>query len=418
MTQETLPAAPAKDTRLAKRAALAESAKQVDRIATAGAVAMRESAGSFEHELVVAQAMVDLDRAITPDMMAPIMALMNNPLGFLTDRDPARGDQPYPETVVRRCFIESKLRGFHAVGNEWNIIGGRFYAAKSGLERLVRTHPAICNLREEFSVPKPNGPDQMIVSAKATWEQDGNPQELDAEIPIRLNKAMGVDAVLGKAARKLYARILARVAGTVVPEGDAIEVEATVTPGVSEPTANPLEKTTRRRRVKDEAPEPPAPAAPANDLPHSQPTPNVETGSRVEAPEPPPAAGEPAESVPPAAEPTEAPTQDGEGAGGDGEPAPAPAAPAPAARPAVNSVEALDFMVADICRRNPGGLDDDVVEYINSNWPAAKIEAFSDISEALAKKVIDRGVARLESWIKGNIEHRKKAKASAAAAKA
>ncbi len=113
------------------------AAKRIDQIA-GGAMELFKHAGSFEAELAVAQAVADLRAVLTPEAMQPIMALMNTDLGFRTDRDPKvtprdkEGNPmtPYSVDVVRECFIEAKLRGFHAVGNEWNIIASRFHVAR------------------------------------------------------------------------------------------------------------------------------------------------------------------------------------------------------------------------------------------------------------------------------------------------
>src|SRR4051812_16683052 len=86
-------------------------ARRVDDIAR-GAVGLFKEAGSFEAELGVAQAMNDLRLALTDEMMAPVMALMNTDLGFRTDRDPSQIDsktgqpfKPYSVAVVRECVI-------------------------------------------------------------------------------------------------------------------------------------------------------------------------------------------------------------------------------------------------------------------------------------------------------------------------
>src|SRR5512141_1094725 len=104
---------------------MASVAKRIDDLAS-GAMALFQAPGSFADELAVAQTMTQLREALTPEVMAPIIAMMNTNLGFRTDKDPRLKDRegrpnvPYPMEVVRECFIESKLRGFHTVGNEWN----------------------------------------------------------------------------------------------------------------------------------------------------------------------------------------------------------------------------------------------------------------------------------------------------------
>ena len=202
-------------------------ARQVDQIAR-GAVELFRDAGSFESELQVAQSMVDLRAALTDDVMRPVMGLMNSDLGFRTDRDPAvtpldregKPMTPYSVDVVRECFIESKLRGFHSVGNEWNIIAKRFYAARNGLKRQCERHPGVTDLRTSFGVPRVAGDKGAVVPVVATWKKDGLADRIEAEIPVRVNGGMGVDAIIGKAERKLFKRIADRLTGVYTPDGD------------------------------------------------------------------------------------------------------------------------------------------------------------------------------------------------------
>jgi len=206
-------------------------AKRIDEIAS-GAVELFKEAGSFEAELSVAQAMNDLRLALTNEVMAPVMALMNTDLGFRTDRDPKQIDtktgkpfEPYPVEVVRECFVESKLRGFHTIGNEWNIISGRFYACKNGLRRKVTQYPGVTDFKDRYDVPRAAGEKGAIVKATATWKKDGVGDSVECEIPIRVNFGMGADAILGKAERKLLKRVHDRLSGVITPEGDVTDTE-------------------------------------------------------------------------------------------------------------------------------------------------------------------------------------------------
>ncbi|HVU07824.1 MAG TPA: hypothetical protein VHG89_04695 [Verrucomicrobiae bacterium] len=201
--------------------------KRIDEIAS-GAMELFQQAGSFEAELAVARAMSDLRAILTPEVMQPVMALMNTDLGFRTDRDPKVTPRdkeghpmtPYSVDVVRECFIESKLRGFHSVGNEWNIIATRFYACKNGLRRKVITYRGVTDFKDTYEVPRMVQDKGAIVKCRATWKKDGVENSLEREFPIRVNAYMGSDAILGKAQRKLLAAVHDRLAGVVTPEGD------------------------------------------------------------------------------------------------------------------------------------------------------------------------------------------------------
>lgn len=202
-------------TDMVKASNVALAAKKIDEIA-AQAPGLMQGTGSFAGALALAQGITDLRNALTPEVMAPIMALQNTPLGFRTDRDDG-----YPVAVVREVFIEATMRGFRPCGNEFNIIASRFYAAKDGLWRKVTQWPDLTHFRDTFDIPRvaPGG-DGAIVNAKATWKLEGVDETLEQPFAIRVNKGQGADAILGKAQRKLYARVLARISGWVLPDGE------------------------------------------------------------------------------------------------------------------------------------------------------------------------------------------------------
>jgi hypothetical protein len=217
-------------------------AKRIDEIA-GSAMELFKSAGGFESELAVAQAVSDLRAALTPELMQPITALMNTDLGFRTDRDPKTTPKdkdgnpmvPYSVEIVRECFIESKLRGFHSIGNEWNIIAGRFYACKNGFRRKVTQWSGVTDFKDFYEPPRVVGDKGALVKCRATWNKDGIAQSVEREIPVRVNFGMGSDAILGKAQRKLLAAVHDRLTGVVTPEGEANE-EVEVQPGAAKPS--------------------------------------------------------------------------------------------------------------------------------------------------------------------------------------
>lgn len=218
---------------------LTQRAQAIDVISSRALEAFT-SAESFEKELTVAQAIIDMREALTLEVMQPVMGLMNTSLGFRTDKDPAQLDKfgkpnvPYTMEVVREAFIESRLRGFHACGNEWNIIAGRWYGCVAGFERLVKKHPKVTDFKDHYGVPTLHGDKGAIVKARAEWRQDGTQQTLERDFAIRVNSGMGADAIIGKAKRKLFAAVYARLTGVVTPEGEAGEEAINVTATVSQ----------------------------------------------------------------------------------------------------------------------------------------------------------------------------------------
>jgi hypothetical protein len=195
----------------------------------------------FEKGMLLAEGMAELRKALTPQMMQSILTLQGNALGFKTDKDKDGG---YDMDTVRDCTIEAWLRGFYHVNNEFNIIAGRFYGAKAGFERKVKQFPGLTDLDIFKGAPEVAG-GNAYVTAAAKWKLNGvedsitfqkqtlaGGQVIDLRVPVRVNSGMGVDAMLGKADRKIYSSIYNRLTGNrdIIPEGevgDVIDVHAT-----------------------------------------------------------------------------------------------------------------------------------------------------------------------------------------------
>ncbi|KKL09998.1 hypothetical protein LCGC14_2560230, partial [marine sediment metagenome] len=184
-----------------------------------------ETQGNFQRTFMLAEGMKRIRDLITPEMMQSIMALQGSGLGFLTDKDDKGG---YPLETVKQITIEAALRGLNMVGNEVNIIAKRLYATKNGLQRLVREWPGLTNFCLSLGIPEPHQ-SNCLVEAFATWTLNGKAQSLERRgkeaIPVRRNKEMGDDAILGKAKRKMYAAVYEQLTGmnTDFPEGEVAD---------------------------------------------------------------------------------------------------------------------------------------------------------------------------------------------------
>ncbi len=194
---------------------------RIDEIVSESSLASMEASGRFRRAFILADAVEQLSDLITPDMMGSITRLQGQSLGFRTDRDEKGG---YPPDVVKACLIEALLRGAYPVNNEFNIIAARPYITKEGLTRMVRDFPGLANLKMTFGVPRKIA-DGAIVKCGATWMRNGEADSIECEIPCRVNAGMGVDAILGKATRKLLARIYQRLTGSEqeIAEGEVGE---------------------------------------------------------------------------------------------------------------------------------------------------------------------------------------------------
>ena len=122
-----------------------------------------------EKTLMLAEGLRRVRELLTPQVMAPIMALQCSTLGFLTDKDISGG---YTVDVVKGVATEAFLRGFRMVGNEVNIIAGRFYAARNGCKRLVLEWPGLTEFDMQLSYPQQRD-GKTVVDMIAAWKLDG-----------------------------------------------------------------------------------------------------------------------------------------------------------------------------------------------------------------------------------------------------
>lgn len=178
--------------------------------------------------VVLAKGMHDLRQAMTEQLVTTVfMPLQGYKLGFRTDKDKEGG---YPWEIVRDVAIEAMVRGFQPCGNEFNIIGGNFYATKEGMDRKVREWPGLTGLNLVPGVPKMSE-GGALVPYEATWKINGRPDRLDCKatadedrrIPVKVNSGQGADAILGKAERKMLARIYKRLSGQTIDEADIVD---------------------------------------------------------------------------------------------------------------------------------------------------------------------------------------------------
>lgn len=240
-----------------------DSALQLDSIANeCSALGLAGDAG-FLDALKTAQAIKRMRELLTPEIMQPIMELMNTPLGFRTDRDPTKRDKngnpikPYSVDQVRECLIESSFRGVPPICNCWNIISERSYITKEGFQYLLKNRVSgFSDLKKEFSIPtmKEGG---AIIKCKASWKYNGKSDSIERDIAVRLNAGMGVDAALGKAERKLLATIYSQVTGTEITDGEVDDELVNVTPQKDDATESPLRRKPKAEPIPAETVEEP-----------------------------------------------------------------------------------------------------------------------------------------------------------------
>lgn len=256
----------------------AEEIQRLDELARKYDGLLTTNEAPFHASLNLALAMNQLRSALTPTIMEPMMALMNSPLGFLTDRTGrpnARGESKplYDVAVVRDCLIEALLRGFVPVNNEINIIGARCYPAKNGLSRKVKQYPGISDYKDGFTVPRITDGKGAVIACWASWKLNGREDEVKREFAIKGDAYASADSYLGKAQRKLYHAVFERLSGQSLPEGEVSDDElsmakdVTPKPSVTKPKFSRQEGAETPSQVPNEDAYPaaatPAPPTPA-----------------------------------------------------------------------------------------------------------------------------------------------------------
>lgn len=186
-------------------------------------VVNKDKINGFQKAYVVANSIVRLKGLLSKEYMKPIMELQNSRLGFKTDRPSRNNPTPYSENEVKECLIEAVFLGLQPYGNEFNIIAGNCYPTKEGLGALLSKFNGLqYNIVPEL--PRVNG-ESAAVGMLITWTLYGTNKEQRIEIPIRVNKMMGTDAILGKATRKARAWLYGTVTGQEIVDGDVTDVD-------------------------------------------------------------------------------------------------------------------------------------------------------------------------------------------------
>jgi hypothetical protein len=175
---------------------------------------------SFGTSIMVARAMQELRDILQGEILSSLMQLQGTELGFVTDRDKRPKDAPadwkpgYPEHVVRDVAIAAILRGFQMVNNEVNIIAGKFYGAKNGFIRLVRELPGLAELKIKEGRVVKSSDVVALVPMSVTWKLRGVADSIECDVPVKIDQYSTIDQILGKATRKILARVYARVTGS------------------------------------------------------------------------------------------------------------------------------------------------------------------------------------------------------------
>ncbi len=216
-----------------------------------------ENAGPFKKMLLLAEGIKVLTDLVTDDMMARIMFLQSNPMGFRTDKDPTKKEPNqtgYDIKTVKRIFIEATLRSLPPVGNMFNVIAGNLYITKEGFKNILRKLPGFTDLKYNLGIPRVDH-GKTVVDFDATWRYHGRPGDMAGSIPITTNAYSTPDAVLGKTERKLLYRIHAEVTGSQISEFEERDASEFQTQTTKSPVGQRAAQATKPKSIEAPAAE-------------------------------------------------------------------------------------------------------------------------------------------------------------------
>lgn len=209
----------------------------------------QETLQGFERAYLIANATQQLKTLLTSEYMKPIMALQGNKLGFKTDKDQAGG---YPEAVVKNCLIEAVLTGVQPSGNQFNIIAGNTYITKEGFGYMLDHYNGL-SYEIIHELPRINKEStSAAIVMNISWEINNNGENTRAiEFPIKINKYMGTDAVIGKANRKARAWLYSNISGHEISDGDLEDHDAPASAKINKPSTAKANAEKEYSRIAD-----------------------------------------------------------------------------------------------------------------------------------------------------------------------
>lgn len=171
----------------------------------------------YEKSLLYGHYLVEIKKQISGKVLEIVKDLMNTGLGFKTDRNPndpqCRIKEIYSDEIIKNCVTQAIMHGLRIHGNEFNILGGNFYATKEGLERIVNRNP---DLEKKIAIKSrgfKKSPETDIWALSYEYEfklKDRQEIKDDTTVYVRGkqgNYEITLDAVLGKARRKVLKTI-------------------------------------------------------------------------------------------------------------------------------------------------------------------------------------------------------------------
>jgi len=157
-----------------------------------------------------------ISKALTSEMMKPVMEMQGKAYGFKID---LKGKDTYKEEIVRDCMIEATLSGLEFTGNQFNIIGGNMYAAKNGCTHILLKN----GVQNEVSFQLSKEIDGVTVCPTTiSWvTRDGKTGKQTIEFPVKVYKGITTEEnIQGRCERKIKSWLIEKLTGIIIKDGD------------------------------------------------------------------------------------------------------------------------------------------------------------------------------------------------------
>jgi len=202
---------------------------------------------SIKDSVVIAKGLIELRKFFqNEEVKKLVITMQDTAVGFLTDREPAalakanakktnaawRKD-PYTYEEIVEALIPPMLEGYRFTGNEINIIAG------NGMRVKVGKYNRIKEQTESFTyfIGTPVRADGVAkIRCQARWSVDGEEKTIGygeddkCVIMIDVGQYDGIDKLVGLSESKLFSRVLTRISGKLIIEGDLHPEDKDITP--------------------------------------------------------------------------------------------------------------------------------------------------------------------------------------------
>ncbi len=176
--------------------------------------------------LMQANAMEQINLALTTEMMKPIEKLFGSSIGIKTDKS-------YPADTMKRIFIEATLGGWGVIGNQINVIGGNMYITKNGyLPRLRKVEGLRFTYPFKHQIPVQN-PTTLTwsITTDMEWTFEGKSHKETLTYPVKKQEGQSSDALWGKGDTKCCKWLWQKITGEETADDSGNFVEAEITNG-------------------------------------------------------------------------------------------------------------------------------------------------------------------------------------------